>query len=718
MANNTTKNASKEQTNADAPATSLSGFSQEDGQLVRRTSGISSRDFIVPEAPLALVNELPITSVTIDIWSNSTRSMNVLDTSISIENLAHRLSFPDVVKKVAANLADSSKMGSIVEKLFPGTNMIHYNRPLFSRFFVFDIVSKTTKDVDSALVVTDLLTFVLSDLGVVSMGTGRGHFQLQKYTNQLPDDDAFKRELVKGEIEKQMNTTTLLLKREGRTAESSSLVKERAVDMLRSFAIHLRRVGEVQEQFSDLLDLVRIKLSPDTYATSGVDKDLVEHPAVVDLSMDATFVAMAVNRSAKQKRYLSDVAMTLKMDSIVAKIRDTTRFKRISKSEFADKYSKQTIINSRGEPRAVILSRNAAVSPAAQVIDDLIYNSTEDRHEIINQPTLEGFMQSAYGDLSKVMNNAYSMQLLASEYSKYVSERADGDDIGIPQVTSVGNLSNVELTVLSMAKADRTYLVTYSLDEAGKDRKYALAFARDTYGLPYTTISSSEIGSFARITDPAELLMLVDDWAGTYVELDRVQTLPNETIGYFVYGQPNIALLSLDKEHFVEVKFKDEAFNMKAKFVEMIGRGYLENNSLVLPTQNNSIAQTYFETLTKLHEIANVWSKSELSDERNFAASTEARLARELTSLYESLNKPAVDQLKSYIRDAMILKAKRGQKNAYSQLRRNIFDIQLTHGVVVILLQRLGLIGTEAEDVAILDNIRNSKMYAATYGVN
>lgn len=681
-------------------------------QYADMTQNIFTRDFVSADIANKLIGELPITSITIDIWANSIREYSVLDPILSIEKLAERIVRTDSATELAKVLANQGVMDSILNGLLPGNSTVHYNRPMFSRFFTFEVVNNVVKDGTVAMIVADLLNYILSDLGVISMNTGRNHFQLSRYYGPFPDEHTFVNELKRAEVEKLLQLTQLVLKREGRTAEYSGIIKERVLDLLRPFSVQLRRIGEVADQFEDLLDIIRTRISPDLYATTGVDKDLLENAAVVDLSMDATFVAMAVSRKRKYKRKLSDLAMFRALDNIISKIRDTTRFKRISKSEYAEKFSKKTIKNNHGEFVGVIINRNSAVSPAAQVVDTLIYNATPARQEIINQPVLEGFMQSAYGNVHTVLSTKHAANLLAEEYSKYASDSFAGKQ-AFDQVTILGKVQANELMILAMTKADRVYLMSHD-GVAEADALYSLAFAKDINGLPYTVVTGAEIGSASRITDPAELLMLSEDWDGTYTEMDRIQTYPREVVNFFVYDSKKIFKLEdMNTEYFASVKVGEEEFSCKSTFLDMVGRSYLTDNAIVVPEHNVQVTSTYVEALQMLWDLS-----TKMGDHSGiYAMSTQAMLARELDALFTSLNQPAVDQIKAYMRDTMIFTSEKGQRHASSQLRRAAFEVQLRYHASIILMRKMGILqGSSPEET--LRNIRDSHMFAVTYGVN
>jgi len=655
--------------------------------------------------PGKIMADVAITSVTIDIHAFSVRPISVLEAPINIDMVTHRLANHEVRAEVAKVISNADAVSSILASLMPGNFRVNLGTPLFTRFTVYDTVSKSGVGVDAALVVTDLLVYALQNLGIVGMNNDRNHFQVEVKKDLIPNLDTVVHELIRTDVERHLDILKLAVAPEGKRIEYSNIIIDRITDKLRLIGAQLRRVGEIEGQVRDVLSVLRIRINPSAYAESKVDRDLLDHPSIVDLATDATMIALAAS-IGRHTRVHSDIALLMKVDQIVARMRDVSRFKRISRDEFKNKFTKHTVYTDKGRPLAVVIGQNFKGGVSVQVLDSVVYDTDATRHQILAQPMIESFLATVQGEVMTHLATSRSVNLLTSELSRVVS---DESGYYVPSgVYSIMIPSDMTLHILAMCTVDR---VSLALTDSGN---FTLLYKADLNGVDYVPVSSAAVMDEARLADPAEALLLLDDWDGDFYEGDRVQVLPKEVINNYVYGDPSsLELIDLDKELFLKVQAGTETFEAKAQFLDLLGRGYLDSNFLVKPFINAEVAVARFAAIEYLVNVAKAFKGH---DDKVYAAIM-TRLCREVSGLHTSFNDAALKQVEARIVDSFIANAAISPAKAHSRLRKDIYASQIRHLAIIVIAQRIGLVPLRGNLADVLNDIQASAFFSTEEGI-
>jgi len=669
------------------------------------SSAFVNRAFQQALEPGRVMADIAVTSVTIDIHAYSARPVSVLEAPINIDMVTHRLANSAIRDEVSKFISNSDSISNILSTLMPGNFKVNLGTPLFTRFTIFDITSKSGVAVDAALVITDLLVYSLQNLGIVGMNNDRNHFQVEVKRDLLPGLQTVVHELIRSDVERHLDILKLAIAPEGKKVEYSNIIIDRIADKMRLIGAQLRRVGEIEGQIRDILSVLRIRINPSAYAESKVDRDLLDHPSIVDLSADATMIALAAS-IGRHTRVHSDISLLMKIDQIVARLRDVTRFKRISRDEFRNKFTKHTLTTDKGRPLAVVVGQNFRGGNSVQVLDSIVYDESADRHQILTQPMIESFMTTVQGDVMGHLATSRSVSVLTSELSRVVS-----DETGAYTPSGVYSImmpNDLTMHVLAMCSVDR---VSLALTDSGK---FTLLYKVDLNGIDYTPVSSAAVMDEARFADPAEALMLLENWDGDFYEGDRVQVLPKEVINNYIYGEPNgLELIDLDRELFLKVSVGDEVFESKTQFLDLLGRGYLDSNILVKPFINGEVATARFAVLEYLVNVANKFAKS---DEKVHAAIM-TRLCREISAFHAAFNDAALKQVEARIIDSFVASAEMGASRAHSRLRKAIYQAQIRHLAIIIIAQRLGLVPLRGTLLDTLNDIQGSAFFYIEEGI-
>jgi len=667
--------------------------------------GFVHRDFHAAREPSRIVADLAITSVTIDIWSYSVRPVSVLESPINIDMLTHRLANGKVRTEVAKFIADSARVASVLQTLLLPNARVYLGTPQFTRFSIYDVVTKTGVQVDSALVITDLLVYAMQNLGIIGMNTDRNHFQLETKDTIIPELDTVLHEIIRADLERHLDIIKLAVAPEGKRYEYSSIIIDRITDKFRLIGAQLRRVGELMTQLMDILEILRVRVDPEAYAVSSFERDLLDHPAIVDLASDATMVLLAASIGS-HKLVNSELSLLMKIDQIVARLRDVSRFRRISRDEFKQKFSKRTVTNDKGRPLAVIIGQNFRGGNSVQVLDTIIYDAKSTRHQIRTEAMIESSLSMAQGDVMNHMSSAKTVALINSELHRIIGD--DSNTYTPHGLYSVMVQGDALLHVLAMCVVDR---VSIGYTDSGK---FTLLYKGNLNGIDYVPVSSATMVDEARFADPSEAIMLAEDWDGDFFEGDRVQVLPKEVINNYVYGNiGGLRMIDLDRDIWIRITSGIETYATKTQFLDLLGRGYLEGNAVVVPFINSAVAGARLSAMLYLTNVANKFKPKSPA----VYAAMMTRMCREVSAIHNAFNDAAIAQIEARIIDSLVASSTAKANITKSRLQKAMLKAQIRHFAIVIMAQRLGLMPMRGDELDNFNAIQSSQFFYVEEGI-
>lgn len=155
--------------------------------------------------------------------------------------------------------------------------------------------------------------------------------------------------------------------------QSKSVFAESVAELFRPVGLALAQVPELSRVLDDVVLCVRANLTPAGSVGSdaiGVGSLWASNPHVAELAQCLPFVRAALALPADRQRQLSNDSGTLEawIKLVVQMLRDTVRYKWVSKAESLRNYGTTKVRSLSGAPISLIAHRDVQVEPIAQAV--------------------------------------------------------------------------------------------------------------------------------------------------------------------------------------------------------------------------------------------------------------------------------------------------------------------------------------------------------------
>lgn len=662
-------------------------------------------------------NQFRPSYLTVDTYGGKKIADLILRYPVDKDVLSHTLASDTARNAIIDELLQLNHLPKFLETLFPGTSRVTLDVPSMSPQTIGDMVAKSVKDTDLAFVLTDMITMAVSDFGLLGSTSIRDHYTTRSYNNVIPDYDTFVTELKRMEIRKLLDDVKLVVPRQGRRYENANIIRESIIDALRQLVVPLRRVGLNESTIHDIFVLLKANVIPTLHMSSAFPSELVDHNAIVELAEDFTFVNIALSMTDSTIQ-TSEIALLTRMSDQINKIRALTRFKKMSIKEYTSVFSKTIVRTGRENPLSIVVSRNVRCANAYATIDSRIFKgNVPNRFELVTNDLLESLIKAAFADTNAALSIDNAHRMLVAFLNTFVDddEYDSTSSVTFNDVYTMGGVTETDLTLIAMMEADEVYIMYDTSVTDGSLGDAFFAFSKHHKYPHYLLKSGTQILSSMRMIDPAEVLLLSQDFDATGSDDTIDQHLPPRVFGSYVYStdtQAGLKISSIDKKYHVALNTgSNRKVSGDVSLLAIFDRPYLEGHYIVHGERDLYAVGCYAAVFNWV-----VDQTAMVTGDRKHIL--ELRNIREVIRISNAINPVFANQISKALIAKFIAGTTPGDRlGVKSALNRAQTEIGLKHIVMKIAVSASGAVNWNSQFYSNVDKIAASSSYLLENGV-
>lgn len=193
------------------------------------------------------------------------------------------------------------------------------------------------------------------------------------------------------------------------------------------------------------------------------------------------------------------------------------------------------------------------------------------------------------------------------------------------------------------------------------------------------------------LSDPAEALMLADDWVGSYTEATHVQTIANKAMRMPYVNLDPIVFIDMTAEIKAVIGYKGSiggTREIETNLMRLMGRENYSTYQAIAPLMVNAQGANYYSVLQAIDFASNA------SENEMVRQASNATLITEITALANGMSTGVMGSFASSLRMQIAVQAPFERRQAVlATLESKLYQNQINIVLCALLTRRLGAFG-------------------------
>lgn len=489
-----------------------------------------------------LVNSATIRSVILDRLSGVTVAEPIWSGRINT-NYVSRMMTDSSIRQVVASFFTRRMAAKLIPALVGANNTrVSTNSHYAIHRAVVQEINKLVDNSKAAGVIAELILGGLLGNGIVAEATTIMHRYTYPLTSSVTIQDLCD-EILKHELMSIAEGCSKLFKLSSGSTYSTAAVGDLFSDAFFSVGSAIRNHNDFSSVVEDVVFGVRAVIDPElTGLTGDVPSSIRDHDVVQQLSSNLTFVRAALSIAPGSAVQIN--SDSFKFDKwapmLLALLKTSDRYVIVNKTDLLKTYGLIKVRKSNGCPVTALVYNQCALDPVALSItaeQDCVMPDCI-APDVLGERTAE-HVAAAFNQLPKVLTTQHAVQL----FHDLARDAAEADGQLACETFGRGiylfSPSNLGLEDMATLLAER---VLFKNNVKEDDLTLPLCsvsnivYAVKTCETLFEPSSGVLLNGYAYTSDPAEVLMLVDEFTHSSVEPARPQLLPRAAMKQRLLG--------------------------------------------------------------------------------------------------------------------------------------------------------------------------------------